>query len=135
MAKVRTSGLTLAEVIIAVGLIGFVTLGLIGTIVGGLKLMSRSETRTAASNLGAGVIEAISDNGGFHSIPDSILTFDGKTPDPQIDEFPPAPYPGDDRFTTTVRCRVVTPKTRAVQVEVSWRQGSIQLEKVFNEVE
>ena len=121
--------------IIAVGLVGFVTLGLIGTIVGGLKLMSRSETRTAASNLGAGVLEAIADNGGFHSIPDSNLTFDGKVPDPQVNDFPPSPYPGDDRFATIVRCRVVTPRTRAVQVEVSWGQGSIKLEKVFNEVE
>lgn len=135
MAKVRYSGLTLAEVVLAVGLIGFVTLGLMGTIVGGLKLMSRSETRTAASNLGAGVLESIADNGGYHCIPDSDLTFDGKRPDPQVKDFPPPPYPGDDRFTTIVRCRVVTPKTRAVQVEVSWGQGRIRLEKVFNEVE
>lgn len=135
MKRCSLKGLTLAEVIIAVGLIGFVTLGLIGTIIGGIKLMSRSETRTAASNYGAAILESISDNGGFGYVPDTDITFDGNVPDPRIDDFPPELYPGNDQFTTVVRCRVLTPRTRAVEVEVSWGDGRAKLEKVYNVVE
>jgi len=131
----RRLALTLAEVIIAVGLLGLATLSLMAVFIGGLRLMSRSEVRTSASNLGNAVLESITDIGGFHAIPDTDRTFDGNVPDPTSSGFPPSPYPGNAEFTITVETKIVTASTRAVQVTVRWDEGRVQLEKVFNEVE
>jgi hypothetical protein len=119
----------------AVGLLAIATLSLIAVFIGGLQLMSRSEERTAASNLGSAVLESISDIGGFHAVPNSDSLFDGARSDPAINNFPPSPYPAAEGFTIAVETRVVTARTRAVQVTVSWDEGRVKLEKIYNEVE
>jgi hypothetical protein len=81
------------------------------------------------------VLEAIADDGGYHALPGSDSLFEGKTPDPDIGGYPPPPYPGNQEFTVTVQNRILTPQTQAVQVTVSWGEGAIKLEKVFNAVE
>lgn len=119
----------------AVGLLAIAALSMIAVFMGGLNLMAKSEQRTQASNLGTEVLESIADQGGFHSLPETDIVFNGRNNDPEVDGFPPPPYPGNDDYSVTVESRVLTDRTRAVQVTVGWTEGQIKLEKVFNAVE
>lgn len=127
-------GLTLAEVVLATGLLTLVVVIVMGVFIGGLRLMSRSEQRTQATNLARLMLESIDDQGGFHTLPDSDSIFDGTVPDPAVNNFPPAPYPGNE-LAITVQTRALTTRTRAVLVNVTWNSGSVRLEKVFHATE
>jgi Tfp pilus assembly protein PilV len=130
-----TSGLTLAEVVLATGLLTLVVVIVMGVFIGGLRLMSRSEQRTQATNLARLLLESINDQGGFHALPDTDTTFDGKVPDPAVNDFPPTPYPGNEHLVVTVKTRALSDRTRAVLVNVAWNSGAVQLEKVFHATE
>ena len=120
----------------SVGLLTGVLILLVGVFLGGLNLMERSEIHTAASSIGAELMETIEDEGGYSSIPDGTYAFDGATPTPKLGSFPPDPYPKATRagreFTVKVEVQSPTDELRAVLVTVSWDTGRIQLEKAFN---
>jgi hypothetical protein len=128
-------GLTTLEIILATGLLSVVILGMIAVFMGGLKLMSGTELRTRASNVGAQVLESISERGGHEILPDEDLVFSGAVPDPMLEQFPPAPYPSQEEFTISVETRILSARTTAVLVIVAWDTGNVRLERVFNEVD
>ena len=129
-------GLTLAEILIAVGLLTMVLVLLVGVFIGGLQLMQRSEVHTAASSIGREVMETIEDEGGLACIPLHSTAFNGANPDASVDGFPPAPYPRVSRagreFVVRVETHSLSARMAAVLVTVSWGGGRIQLEKVFH---
>lgn len=131
-------GLTLAEVMMAAGILVVVLLLMIGVFIGGLQLMERSEVHTAASSIGREVLETIEDDGGFAALPLSAMTFDGAVPDAKVDGFPPDPYPKAQRdgrdYVIKVQMRKIGTQGRsmAVLVTVDWDGGRIQLERVFH---
>lgn len=129
----KNRALTLAEVMLSVGLLGVVVLVVMGVYIAGIRSMERSEVRTEATNLGADLLEIVDEQGGFGALPDSDLTFDGSVPDSTLDGFPPPPYPGTERYSLKVRTRVVSARTRALMVEVQWAQGAVKLERVYHE--
>lgn len=132
----KTAALTLAEVIIAIGLLSMVLLMLVGVFIGGLQLMARSEVHTEASSIGREVIETIEDEGGFSALPSSMASFDGAVPHPKLDGFPPDPYPkatrGGREYIIRVEVRSPSSRLGAVLVTVKWNEGQIKLEKVFH---
>jgi type II secretory pathway pseudopilin PulG len=98
----RTRGFTLAELVIAFGIVAVAILSLVGVFVAGLKLSSRSRELAVAVEIGHQVMESIKQNTrtvGFGYVPAGAYTFDGRatTPTPQVGAapslFPPAPYP------------------------------------------
>ncbi len=120
----------------AIGILAVVILTVVGVFIGGLKLMNNSKVRTAASNVGKEMLEAIEDEGGFVAIPDQETVFDGAVPAPQVDGFPPEPYPTtrtDNRdFVIVVETRNIDDRSRAVLVTVNWDDRSLKLEKMFH---
>lgn len=145
-------GLTLAEVLMAAGLLATVLILLVGVFLGGLRLMQRSEVHTGATSIAREVLEVIEDKGGFGALPDTDIgigqgvVFNGANPDPAIDGFPPLPYPKAERDGREFLIRVETrnlgsssqttsPKGNRhtiVLVTVSWEEGRVQLEKGFH---
>lgn len=139
----KGGGLTLAEVLMAVGILAMVLIFVIGVFIGGLNLMERSEVHTDASSIGRELLETIEDEGGFAALPSDDVIFDGKVPTPRVDGFPPEPYPVAQRGREyTIRVEVRKPpggerRLGAVLVTVSWDDGGrgesrIELEKVFH---
>lgn len=130
--------MTLAEVMMAAGILVVVLLLLIAVFIGGLQLMERSEVHTAASSIGREVLETIEDAGGFAALPLLASQFDGAVPDDTLDGFPPQPYPkaqrdGRDYVIKAQTIKVGTrDRSTAVLITVSWDGGSVQLEKVFH---
>ena len=131
----RPRGLTLAEVVVATGLLTVVVVIVMGVFIGGLRLMSLSEQRTQATQMAQAMLESIADQGGFQALPDVDSAFDGKVPDAAVDGFPPAPYPGNENLVIAVRTRVLTDTTRAALVTVRWASGEVRLEKTFHATE
>lgn len=129
-------GLTLAEVMVSVGLLSMVLLLLVGVFVAGLQLMQRSEVHTAASTIGREILETIKDEGAYAALPLQNANFNGLNPDAKIDGFPPDPYPRATRdgreFVIRVEVLHQSPRMAAVLVTVGWGEGRIQLEKVFH---
>ena len=88
--KARDRGLSLAEIMLAFGLLSVAFLSLIGVATGGLDLMARGNELTTATSLGHELLERVrADSGG---IPSSAA-FLGTAPTPTVDGFPPSPYP------------------------------------------
>ncbi len=130
--------MTLAEVMMAAGILVVVLLLVIAVFIGGLQLMERSEVHTEASSIGREILETIEDAGGFAALPLVAGKFDDSIPDARVDGFPPKPYSEAERggreYNVTVETKAVgtTNRSMAVLVTVSWGEGRIQLEKVFH---
>ncbi len=129
-------GSSLAEVLLAAGILTTVLLLLVGVFIGGLNLMERSEVYTTASNVAREVFETLQDEGGFAALPLEPSEFDGSRPDPRVDRFPPEPYPVATRngreFTISLETLHPSSRMTAVLVTVAWESGQLQLEKVFH---
>lgn len=133
----RPRGLTLAETLVAIGLLSVVVLTVIGVLLSGLRLLTLSQEMTDASNIGRQFMEAVRERGGYSVIPPSISDFDGSLPDAAGPRFPPAPYPSSQLngrlYTLRVRTAQSSDNVRAVLVEVAWEDdGSIILETAFH---
>ncbi|MCA9796903.1 MAG: hypothetical protein KC910_34070 [Candidatus Eremiobacteraeota bacterium] len=128
-------GFTLAEVMVALGLITIAVLTIIAAFTGALQLSSKSSEITAATGVGQDFLEAIRD-AGYDFVPDGTYTFDGRRADPAIDGFPPDPYPvaqvdGRD-YSLKVRVAPKGATLKIVTVEVFWgNQSRIALETFF----
>lgn len=86
------AGLTLAELMVAIGIVSFSLLTLMGVLTYSLGAVDGDRQLSTASNLAREVMESVRSDG-FTSIPAGTLTFDGRVPDPKAGDFPPAPYP------------------------------------------
>ena len=116
-------GFTLAEVLLALLLIVLSALSLIGVLTGGLRLMSRSEELTLATELARSVVERIKEMDPVE-IPEQA-NFDGGPP--TSGGFPPEPYPLAERNGREYRVSVVTNPAGLhsvrVLVTISWNSG------------
>jgi len=122
--KRHPSGLSLAEVILAFGLLAVAILSLIGVATSGLGLMARGNELTTATSLGHEFLERVrADPSGLPS----AGSFLGSVPTPLLDGFPPSPYPGEtiqgQSYTINVTTEPVPDTERLVAVEVVVRWG------------
>jgi type II secretory pathway pseudopilin PulG len=125
--------LTLLEAIIAIGLLALATLSLLTVIVGGMKLMQRSNEMAAANDVAKSTLEAVKRDFRLHkmdSLPPAVYKFDGRVPDdavdmgPTLNTFPPAPYPditvGGRQYFVVVEGLNEGTRVRRVKVSVYW---------------
>lgn len=116
-------GLSLAEVILALGLISIAGLALIATFLSGTRMMDQSTDLSMATDVGREFLETVRAQGYEQTV---VGVFDGSLPTPPdaTTAFPSAPYPttvrDQEEFTVTVDCSQYSPSTRLLKVTVSW---------------
>lgn len=116
-------GVTLIEVMLALGILAVALLSLIAVFTSGLKLARASDQVTTASTVGQEFLELVKGKGYTQT---AVGTYDGRVSTPQdtATGFPFAPYPSVKResgdYTLVVDCQDVTSTIRGVKVEVYW---------------
>lgn len=115
-------GLSLIEVILALGLLPVLVLSLFFLFTRGLKLQRQADDLTRASEVGRRMLEATR-TFPYANIPVNT-SFDGRNGQPRdANGFPPVPYPAYSLDQQTYRLRVETADdggARAIKVEVFW---------------
>jgi hypothetical protein len=125
--------MTVAEVIMALGILATAILAIVAGFLGALELNSRSVEMAVATQVGRDFLERVKEQG-YDRVPEGTFTFRGASNDPRTAlGFPPDPYP---RVTANERdhCLLVRVGTKGatlkvVSVEVTWgTKGRIILE-------
>ncbi|MBI3924008.1 MAG: hypothetical protein HY319_00555 [Armatimonadetes bacterium] len=122
-------GLTLLEIMIALGITSFTLLTMIGVYASGLHLMARSKGITTGTELGREVLEMAREQG-FTSVPAEEVTYDGRVPDPghAFLGFPPEPYPAatvdGKTYPMVVKVSPVSDQLKSITVQVYYDGGS-----------
>jgi hypothetical protein len=135
---VKPRGLSLAEVLIALALLTFGFLMVIGLFAQNLQLQSRSAEMTEAVEIARSVMEELKARPAL--IPDPTVHFQTASqiiPGPP--PFPPAPFPSvqgeHGRYTIEIKIEEATPRgVKAVEVYVAWEGGrGVSLQTLFPE--
>lgn len=138
----RSRGLTLLEVMLALGVVAVAMLALAAVFISGLDLIARSKEIAVATELGREVVEQTKLNVrqlGFDFIPPGDYVYNGKNGDPALGtpQFPPLPYPSivtaESEFFIVVSGTQTSADLRRMVVEVHWGERSkIVLETAFH---
>jgi prepilin-type N-terminal cleavage/methylation domain-containing protein len=115
-------GVSLVEIVIALGILSIALLGLVATFTSGLKLAQVSNEVTTATTVGQEFLELVKARGYTQT---ATGTYDGRVPDPAASVgFPFAPYPtvkrNNQEYALVVTCSDVTTTIRDVRVDVYW---------------
>jgi len=85
--------MTVAEVMMALGILGIAILAIVSGFIGAIEMNARSIEMAVASQVGRDFLERAHELG-YENVPEGNFTFDGALNAPQTAEgFPPAPYP------------------------------------------
>lgn len=116
----------------ALGVISFALLTMLGVCIQGVQLMGRGERITVATEVGRRFLETVR-AGGYGSIPAGNVTFDGRVPTPVTStQFPPLPYPSEDNCRVLVHCEQLDAELKSVAVSVYYDGDShITLQTYF----
>lgn len=122
----RPRALSLAEVIIAVGVLAIAILAITGMFTRGFIMLGQSRQVTEATNAGQALLETMTARDPAEI---SEGVFDGRIPTPPNSDigFPPAPYPRTEQgYPMVVRASRTgaPPGTVSVIVEVHYSQNS-----------
>jgi hypothetical protein len=109
------------EVIVALGVVAFALLTMIGVYASSIRLMVRGEELTRASELGRSILEGIN-QAGYSSLPAPGTVFDGRSSDPAVDGFPPLPYPGTPDYPMVLETEQLDTDLRSVTVKVYYSE-------------
>lgn len=112
-------GLSLMELMVAMAVIAFALLTMLGVYISGVRLMSRGEEITVATEVGRRLLETVR-SAGYAYIPDAPTVYDGRVPDPRDPGlgFPPGPYPVDGRYELEVKSEKIEDNLKSVTVRV-----------------
>lgn len=125
--------LTLAEVILALGILTSAILAIVAAFIGALELNSRSVEIAVATQVGRDFLERVKEQG-YDVVPEGTFVFSGSDNNPRTAQgFPPDPYPSiranDRDHTLLVRVGTKGATLKVVTVEVSWgNKGQVVLE-------
>jgi hypothetical protein len=124
-------GFSLAEIILAFGIVTVALLSLVAVFLSGLKLATHSRDLSAANEVGHHVLEAVKRNvqqSGFAYLPAGTFSFDGRptSSTPAVGTppatFPPSPYPGmllnGTQFWVRVTGRELSSTLKEIVVDV-----------------
>lgn len=116
------------------GILGILATSLVGLVAAGLRMNSASQERVVSTELATALLERIRDDG-YLTIPNTALNFDGQVPTPQVDGFPPQPYPQASSAPghyLNVSTRQVAPNLREVAVTVIAPHSTTRLSSYFH---
>ena len=125
--------MTVAEVIMALGILSIAILAIVAGFIGALELNSRSVEMAVATQVGRDFLERVKEQG-YDKVPDGTFRYNGANNDPiTADGFPPSPYPqvaaNGRQHWLLVRVGVKGATLKVVNVEVSWgNRGRVYLE-------
>ena len=125
--------MTVAEVVVALGILATAILAIVAGFIGALELNSRSLEMAVATQVGRDFLEQVKEQG-YDKVPDGDYSYDGSKNDARTAQgFPPDPYPqvtANGRVhSLLVRVTTKGATLKVVVVEVSWgNQGRIILE-------
>jgi type II secretory pathway pseudopilin PulG len=116
-------GVTLAELVVAMGIVSVALLAIMGVLIQSTGALNSDRKISTASQLARQVMEAVR-AGGHLTIPEGTVTFDGRADHPKVNDFPPDPYPGvkvdEGEFHISVTAERKPPNLKSVTVEVYW---------------
>lgn len=121
----QAKGLTLMEVVLALGIIGFALLTMVGVYASGLRLMTRGEELTGAAEVGRQLLDNVR-RAGFGYVPDGTVAFDGRLNQPSdpATGFPPGPYPGREQYKLVVSAATLDARMKSVTATVYYDEAS-----------
>lgn len=125
-------GFSLLEVIFALALLAALALGLLALFINGLKLSTQNRETTKCAKVAQQLLENLRDRS--LEFPKTPQNFRATQSDPQMNGFPPAPYPrlvlGIQKYFVNVQIEPVTGQLHlySVRVLVSWPDGSHRVE-------
>lgn len=131
--KPNRRALTLAEVVIALGILTTAILAIIAGFIGALELNARSLEVAVATQVGRDFMERVKEHG-YDVVPEGTFVFSGANNDPRNAQgFPPDPYPrivtNEREHFLLVRVDTKGATLKVVTVEVSWgNSGRVILE-------
>lgn len=115
--SLRFRGLSLLEVMLALGLVSTAVLAIMSVYTMGLRQSAKAEKVVKATEMAREVLENTAALG-FDKLPDTDRVFDGRVDAPQLNGFPPAPYPARDGLEAYVIVDQLGPELRSVCVKV-----------------
>ena len=114
-------GLSLAEVVLSLGLFTMVVLGFISLITAGLRLNLQGDQMSSATQSGRTLMETVKQRGYDRISPG---TYDGRLSSPPPPNattgFPPSPYPTSGVYQIVVTAADYAAGIRSVKVDVYW---------------
>jgi type II secretory pathway pseudopilin PulG len=128
----RRRGLSLAETVLAVGLVGVAVLSLLLVFTNGMRLLTQSGQMTVATDIGREFMEQVRANGAALVVPGVYDSRQGDAADVSTG-FPPYPYipaaplkraKGEYYLVVTADNTGLPPSTVAVKVEVYWNDSN-----------
>lgn len=122
------SGVSLVEVLFAVGLLTVVLAALTTVFLGGLRLLRQAQEVATASSLARQEMEKIKERD-YTGFPSTAVVYDGRAGDAPSGGFPPAPYPRQDlgkQYFLVVRSNPIDDKLQKVAVEIHWDVSKVQ---------
>jgi len=127
---------SLLEIMLAVGLLSFAVLTMIGLYASSFKLLANGRDLTAATDVARAELTALQEVK-FSDLPDTALTYDGRVAGAVPQAFPPAPWPtttvNGRKFSLVVAVRPRTPTLKELTVRVHWGpSGSVTLQTLVS---
>lgn len=129
----KRKGLSLAELVLAVGLLAGVLILMVSVMGNGLRWQANSRGYSLAYSAGRDLLERIREGGA--SVLPAPQIFDGRIGQASVGAppFPPAPYPkvvtDHETFSYVVKVSLVQPGLFSVQVDTYWdNQRKVSLE-------
>jgi len=123
VAPLKKRGLSLMEVMIALGIVAFALVTMIGVYISSIRLMTRGEEMTKASEIAQTSLEQAKLLG-YGNVPEVETTFDGRVPNPQVAGFPPPPYPALDNYDIVFKTDKLEDGLKSVTVKVFYDKRS-----------
>lgn len=118
----RSIGVSLLEVLLALGILSVALLGIMGVYAIGMKQSVVAEQSFQATEMGSEILERVGELG-FDDLPDTDVVFDGRRGDPAVSGFPPAPYPTRGDLKAEVYVDQLSPTLKSVCVKVYYQSG------------
>ena len=119
-------GFSIAEVVVAIGLLAFSLLALVGVLTGIMKLSTQNENFDRAVSTSQELLDRI--RHGPVKPPSTEHIFQGKVPDPKVSDFPPPPT--ELNASTNV---VIEDNAKFLETTLTWKAdpGSFMLQQEF----
>ena len=125
------TGVSLIEVMLALGLVATAVLAIMSVYTMGLRQSVKAEKMLKATEMSREIMERTRELD-FSKIPDTNTTFDGHLSQSAVNGFPPSPYPKRTDLVAVIVVDQVAPQLKSVCVRVFYDKGqSVDFQTYF----